>query len=308
MNTVLDIARYLFHARESAVDASHDESVMNTLIDVASLNALIEQGKCLIFDCRFSLADKQAGQRLYRESHLPGALRADLEHDLSAPHLPGHTGRHPLPLREAWLAKIKSWGLRPDTQVVAYDDAGGAIAARMWWMLRWAGHGEVAVLDGGWQAWLAAGHGVTSALPEPLPEGFDYSALPCLTSSVTAEAINAGRQCLLDARDPARFRGEVEPLDPVAGHIPGARCSSFAANLNNEGCFKSPKQLREKFAAVIGDVDDLPVVCYCGSGVTAAHNILAMKHAGLGEAMLYAGSWSEWITDASRPVATGDEG
>jgi len=277
---------------------------MNTLIQVAELAELLERGSLLLFDCRFSLQDPAAGRRAWQAGHLPGAYFADMNADLSTAHQPGRTGRHPLPARSDWQARLQQWGLDPSLQAVAYDDGGGAAAARLWWMLKWAGHDKVAVLDGGLQAWLAAGLPLdTGTPPAPAAATFDYQDASALVTLVQAEELDASRQVLLDARDPARFRGEVEPIDPVAGHIPGARCSPFSANLDAQGHFRSPAELRDKFA--MAGSSDRPVVCYCGSGVTACHNILAMAHAGLPLPALYAGSWSEWITDPARGIATG---
>ena len=275
---------------------------MNTLISVDQLKQLQGSGDLLIVDCRFSLLDHEAGRNAYFKSHIDGAFFADMETQLSAQAIPGTTGRHPLPDKSLWIQQVQQWGLNPDIQVVAYDDAGGAGAARLWWMLRWIGHGRVAVLNGGWQAWLAAEGALSADLPISLPASdFAYNAMPELTASVEAQELDAEQQLLLDARELPRFLGEIEPIDPVAGHIPGAHCSPFSGNLADNGLFKSISELQEKFALAKGDK---PVVCYCGSGVTAAHNILAMVHAGLPEPSLYAGSWSEWITDARRPIAT----
>jgi thiosulfate/3-mercaptopyruvate sulfurtransferase len=278
---------------------------MNTLIQVAELTELLEHGGLLLFDCRFSLQDPAAGRRAWQAGHLPGAYFADMNKDLSSAHQPGKTGRHPLPVRRDWQARLQQWGLDPSLQVVAYDDGGGAAAARLWWMLLWAGHDKVAVLDGGLQAWLAAGLPLETATPAaPAAATFDYKDASALVTLVQAEELDASRQVLLDAREPARFRGEIEPIDPVAGHIPGARCSPFSANLDAQGYFRSPQELRDKFASA--GTSTRPVVCYCGSGVTACHNILAMAHAGLPVPALYAGSWSEWITDPARGIATGE--
>jgi len=277
---------------------------MNTLVSVAELQQLEAQQGLLLLDCRFSLQDAAAGQRAYATAHLPGARFVDLNRQMSAPHVPGVTGRHPLPARSDWLAQVRAWGLQPSWQVVAYDDAGGAGAARLWWLLRWIGHEKVAVLDGGWQAWLAGGLPVDAAEPPaPATQGFDYAALPALATAIPVEALDTARHLLLDAREPARFRGEVEPIDPVAGHIPGALCSPFSGNLGADGRMLDKAALRAKFAVAAGPGAE--VVCYCGSGVTACHNILAMVHAALPMPALYAGSWSEWITDPRRPVASG---
>jgi thiosulfate/3-mercaptopyruvate sulfurtransferase len=278
---------------------------MDTLVDVEQLRQLLDRGGVMVFDCRFSLMDHEAGRNAYSQTHIPSAFFADMESDLSTPHIPGVTGRHPLPERNAWIAKVSSWGIQPQCQVVAYDDAGGAGAARLWWMLQWIGHENVAVLDGGWQAWKAAGLPVTADIPAPLTAAPDhYSGKVPLVRLMQTEEINPVMLTLLDARELARFRGEVEPIDPVAGHIPGAFCSPFSGNLNSNGKFRTREELREKFTPA--EFSFLPVVCYCGSGVTACHNILAMKHAGLNVPALYGGSWSEWITDPGRKVATGD--
>lgn len=278
---------------------------MRTLISAEELQSLLAGPGCRIFDVRFSLQNPMAGVRAYEKGHLPGAMFADLENDLSAPHLPGKTGRHPLPARADWIRKVLNWGLSPDIEVVLYDDVGGAGAARMWWMLGWIGHTRVRVLDGGLQAWLAAGgtleHGVAQAVA---PVADQYSGRSSLVRLKTVDEIDPDIQLLLDARDRARFRGEVEPIDPVAGHIPGAQCSPYTENLGPDGKFKSAAELREKFRDLAHSFFN--PVCYCGSGVTACHNILAMTHAGLHMPFLYAGSWSEWITDPARPVATGD--
>jgi thiosulfate/3-mercaptopyruvate sulfurtransferase len=277
---------------------------MNPVISAAQLAALAAGPALMIFDCRFALMDPAAGRKAYDQAHIPGAYFADMNRDLSTPHVPGKTGRHPLPSKADWIRKVQSWGLNPDIQVVLYDDNGGASAARMWWMLQWIGHNNVAVLNGGWQAWTAAGLPVTQELPAPrAPSTFDYAALPSPAVLITASQVDGRSQLLLDAREPARFRGEVEPIDPVAGHIPGAVCSPYSANLDANGMFKSTEELREKFAGA--DRFDRPTVCYCGSGVTACHNILAMTLAGMPMPALYAGSWSEWITKKSRPVAKG---
>jgi len=279
--------------------------MLNTLVSVADLFANLQNPDCCIVDCRFSLADAQAGQRAYDEAHIPGAYYVNLEDTLSSPHIAGKTGRHPLPDKNAWISSVSDLGINPQIQVVVYDDAGGAMAARMWWMLRWIGHENVAVLDGGWQAWQREGLAVSADIPEPAQgAASDYEALPSLVRIVEADAVDSRKQVLLDARELPRYKGEVEPLDPVAGHIPGAICSPFSANLDASGSFRTGPELREKFKQALES--NKPLVCYCGSGVTAAHNILALKVAGIDEVALYPGSWSEWITDGKRPIATGD--
>ena len=278
---------------------------MNTLISVAQLSSLLGEATIMIFDCRNALMDPAAGRKAYDKAHIPGAFYADMSRDLSTPHHLGKTGRHPLPVQADWIRKVQSWGLHPALQVVLYDDNGGASAARLWWMLQWIGHAKAAVLNGGWQAWISTSMPVTDTVPAPHPpSAFAYSGLASRAFLLTADQVDGNSQMLLDARDPPRFRGEVEPIDPVAGHIPGAICSPFGANLNAAGAFKSVGELRQKFAGA--NQNDRPVVCYCGSGITACHNILAMTIAGLPMPLLYAGSWSEWITDPARPVAKGE--
>lgn len=276
---------------------------MHPLVSAADLHVALSDPAVRVFDCRFALMDPDHGRRAYALAHVPGAVFVDMNRDLSLPHVPGRTGRHPLPARGDWQQRAGELGITPHTKVMLYDDNGGASAARMWWMLQWLGHGNVAVLDGGWQAWQRAGLPTDAAPTEPVP-AVPYPERTRLTQLLMAAAVDGGAQLLLDARDPPRFRGEVEPIDPVAGHIPGALCSPFSANLAADGTFKPPADLREKFAVAAGS--SLPVVCYCGSGITACHNILAMTAAGLPMPALYAGSWSEWITDPARPVAKGD--
>ena len=251
-----------------------------------------------ILDCRARLGDPAAGRRLWREGHLPGSLHLDLDRDLAAPA--GEGGRHPLPSPESFTATVRRLGIAPGQPVVVYDDMGGQLAAaRAWWMLAcWAGHPDVRVLDGGLGAWQAHGGELVpgsepAVAPSDWQPGFDGAAL------VNAEEVCSGRALKVDARSPERFRGEVEPIDPVAGHIPGARCRPSAANLTQSGTFKSPEALDAELPAAGS------VIAYCGSGVTACHNILAYAVAGRPLPRLYPGSWSEWIRDPSRPVARG---
>jgi thiosulfate/3-mercaptopyruvate sulfurtransferase len=279
------------------------------VISTAELAALAAQAEpqqseaLRIVDCRASLASAEAGRELYRQGHLPGASFADLLHDLSGPILPGRTGRHPLPPIETFVARVRSWGIGEASQVVVYDDAGGAFAARLWWLLRWLGHESVAVLDGGYPAWIAEGRPVTTQAPI-LAVG-DFSPRARTDWLVQArDLMQSSPRKLFDARAPERFRGDVEPIDPVAGHIPGALSLPFADNLQ-EGRFRPAAELRERFAAALGGTAPEEAVVYCGSGVTACHDLLAFAHAGLPIPKLYAGSWSEWITDPERPVEKG---
>lgn len=272
------------------------------LITASQLQASLADSALRLFDCRFSLMNAAAGRSAYDASHLPGAVFVDVNRDLSTPHIAGKTGRHPLPTRSQWLATVAGLGIDPDSLVVLYDDGGGSSSSRMWWMLKWIGHDKVAVLDGGWQAWTLAGLPVTQAVPVPRP-ALAYPERESLARVITAAQVDGNSQLLLDARELPRFKGEMEPIDPVAGHIPGAVCSPSSANLASDGRFKTAAELRAKFAAA--EQSSRPVVCYCGSGITACHNMLAMAVAGLPLPVLYAGSWSEWITDPSRPIAVG---
>lgn len=277
-----------------------------TLIRVAELHVLRD---AVIFDCSFNLADPAEGRRLFAERHIPGARYLHLDEDLAAPPS-GTNGRHPLPDREAFAALLRQHGVHKGQQVVAYDTAGGPYAARLWWLLRWIGHANVAVLDGGLQAWSAAGLSLeTGAAPAVAPG--DLAVAPSLVAApVSADEVRAniatGALQVLDARTPERFRGDPNPLDPVAGHIPGARNRFFKSNLGETGSFKPAAQLAVEFRAASGRDDAAGLILQCGSGVTACHNALALEIAGLPGAHLYPGSWSEWIADPTRPVATGE--
>jgi thiosulfate/3-mercaptopyruvate sulfurtransferase len=262
----------------------------------------------VILDCRFDLADPGKGRRLYAEGHLPGAGFADLDLDLSGPIGP-RTGRHPLPDPAALACRLGDWGVDADTSVVVYDDLGGAFAARLWWLLRWLGHPNVRLLDGGIQAWSAAGGALTIEAPVREPRDFvpridtdAWVSTPNLVRLLASERIQ-----VIDARAAARFRGESEPIDPVAGHIPGAINLPLQGNLGEGGRFLPAPLLRERFLTAIGTRDPREIAHSCGSGVNACHNLLAMEVAGLGGSRLYAGSWSEWIRSPERPVAVGDE-
>ncbi len=275
-----------------------------TLIDATTLHAHLNDPNWVVMDCRFSLADPEAGRRAYRDSHLPGARYAHLDQDLSGPVTPA-TGRHPLPDPERLAQKLGEWGIGHGTQVVVYDDMGGMLAAaRLWWLLRWLGHAARAVLDGGLPAWRRAGLPLTAEAPTARPTSF--APRPDDRLWVTTEQVLAlpAAEALLDARAAARYRGEMEPIDPVAGHIPGALNSPTENNLTPEGYFLPVGALQARFAAVLGDRPPATVIHACGSGVTACHNLLAMEAAGLGGSRLYAGSWSEWIRDPRRAVAT----
>lgn len=282
-------------------------TLKTTLIDVTELAALPPES-VLIVDCRFELSDPLKGERDYHEGHIPGAVYASLDRDLSDLSRQAEgLGRHPLPLESAFNALLSRWGWRSGMQVVSYDGTGGALAAaRLWWLLRLAGVRGEAVLDGGYAAWLAAGLPVATGDSPARPTttlSLHYDVSQVLIDHAAVRDGAAGQ--LLDARGAPRYRGDMEPLDRVGGHVPGALNRPFADNLGSDGRFKAPVQLREEFAAVLGDTTSDHVVHMCGSGVTACHNILAMEYAGLHGSRLYAPSWSGWVSDPTRPVAKG---
>lgn len=277
-----------------------------TLIRVDELARRLDA--CLVVDCRHDLTDPSYGPAAWAEAHLPGAFFLHQDHDLAGP-CTGSNGRHPLPDRETLRGKLEAIGLSDDRQLVAYDENDGMYASRLWWLARWLGHAEVAVLDGGLSAWRAAGHAVTREPPRaPSPGTLRLRTTRTAqvdTAQVLAQLGN-GRLRLIDARTPERWRGEVEPLDPVAGRIPGSINRPYTENLQADGHFKSPQILHAEFALLLENRDASPLVHHCGSGITACHNLLAMEVAGLSGAALYPGSWSEWCADPARPVATGE--
>ncbi|QHF01383.1 sulfurtransferase [Pseudomonas asturiensis] len=262
----------------------------------------------VILDCRFALEDPDYGPRSYAQGHIEGARYADLNRDLSGVVIKGKTGRHPLPDPEALLQRFQAWGIRNDSDIVLYDDGPGMFAARAWWLLVWLGKREgVYMLDGGLKAWHAAG--LPLSLDAPGGETGDFTGEPDMSLVLSASRLHGrlGRpeMTLIDARAEARFRGEVEPIDPVAGHIPGAQCAAFNENLGADGRFLAPGQLKQHFAEKLQGRPAQSLVSYCGSGVTACHNLFALCLAGYPLGTLYAGSWSEWITDPTREIATG---
>lgn len=289
------------------------QAVWTTLISCADLHALRQDpGRhSVLIDCSFDLADPAAGRAAYHQSHLPGAFYLHLDNELSGEKT-GRNGRHPLPDPDALTARLRALGVNDDTQVVVYDAQGGMYAARAWWLLRWIGHEAVAVLDGGKQAWVAAGLPLESGTtPEPEAHaGGNLTRRPSLAGTVDADTLMANLQSpsllVVDARAPDRFRGENETLDPVGGHIPGAVNRCFKDNLQPDGRFKPAEALRGEFGGVLGATPAERAVMQCGSGVTACHNLLALEVAGLSGAALYPGSWSEWCADPARPVATGE--
>lgn len=265
----------------------------------------------IVFDCSFDLANPAAGLAQFEQQHIAGAQHADLDQHLSTHDdaLRVNGGRHPLPQRDVVMHWLRSMGVRNDSQVVVYDRNGMNYCGRLWWMLKWCGHEAVAVLDGGLQAWVAAGGAVESGAATTRGEPSNFSLREPLVQLVDTQTVAANlgnpQQTLIDARGAPRYRGEVEPLDPVAGHIPGALNRPFNSNLNADGFFKSPEQLRQEFAALLGERSASSVVHHCGSGVSAVPNVLAMQVAGLGHTALYAGSWSEWCRTAGLPCEKG---
>jgi thiosulfate/3-mercaptopyruvate sulfurtransferase len=284
----------------------------STLISAQQLNKLQTSGQpCMVFDCSFELMEPAAGEQQYLQAHIPGAQRADLDRHLSASKGAldaASGGRHPLPARETFAAWLGSIGFCDNMQAVVYDRQGANYCGRLWWMLKWVGHEKVALLDGGLQAWLANGGATQSGTVAPTSSS-DFAPGAAKTALVTTDTViqQLGRptQNLIDARGAPRFRGEVEPLDPVAGHIPGALNRPFGLNFDAEGKFKPASQLKAEFGALLAGRDPASVVHHCGSGVSAVPNIIAMEVAGLGRTALYAGSWSEWCGDPTRPAAQG---
>jgi thiosulfate/3-mercaptopyruvate sulfurtransferase len=268
-----------------------------TLVSTEELAARL--GEWRIFDCRHDLMKPELGAQQYREAHIPGALFASLDRDLSAPKT-GKNGRHPLPDAATFVAWLGRQGVGPEDQVVCYDSGNGVMAARLWWMLRWVGHRAVAVLDGGAGKWLKEGRPMDAVVPQPKPTAYP-SRKPAGALSAQEVQANLKQLYLLDARAPARYRGDQEPIDPVAGHIPGAKNRSSGDNVLPDGTFKDTASLKEEFLSVLGKQKPSDVVHYCGSGVSACHNLLAMEVAGLTGGKLYPGSWSEWIADPARP-------
>ena len=279
--------------------------IFTTLISTTELARHLDDPDWAILDCRFTLTDPPRGRRDYLQAHIPGAVYAHLGEDLSGRMVRGQTGRHPLPSIEMAAQTISNWGIAPGVQVVAYDDAGGALAAgRAWWMLGWLGHKAVAVLDGGWEQWSRNKIGWRSGQETRLSRQFIPHERPeMVVSAAQVESMRMDTSWrLYDARSTERYHGENETIDPIAGHIPGAWNVPYMDNLTPYNTFRPVYELRALYQAELENVPAERTVFYCGSGVTSIVNILAMAHAGLGEAHLYAGSWSEWITDPKRPV------
>ena len=282
---------------------------LKTLIDADSLRRLLGQPQLGVIDCRFDLMNPAGGLEAYVKGHIPGARYADLNRDLSSP-VTAHTGRHPLPAPDVFAARLGELGVGDDTQVVAYDDANSSMAARLWWMLRWLGHEAVVVLDGGFKAWVAAGGAVESgeaatrtARSARFTPRVDPRAV--LSTADLERALQAGTHLLVDARAAERFAGSVEPIDPVAGHVPGAVNHPFTANLGADGRFLPATELERRWRERLAGKNAGQLIAMCGSGVTACHHLLSLEAAGIPGGRLYAGSWSEWIRDPRRPVARG---
>ena len=277
------------------------------LVTVAELKAHLNEPGWCVLDCRHDLMDVGLGRRQYALGHVPGARFAGIDDDLSGPKT-GSNGRHPLPDRDALAQRFGAWGIGNDTQIVAYDASGGQFAVRLWWLARWLGHDRVAVLDGGWPLWLAeTGLSGTEEATRPPRRFVPGDSLDGVVSTHELQRLLADHSALLvDARAPERYEGRVEPIDPVAGHIPGAVNRFWQANLA-DGRFKPAAQLRAEYKRLLAGRSPAQMVAQCGSGVTACHHLLSMHVAGLPGARLYPGSWSEWIADPSRSVATGEQ-
>jgi thiosulfate/3-mercaptopyruvate sulfurtransferase len=280
--------------------------ILTALVDTGTLEQHLDDLDWVVFDCRHDLMAPERGRAEYAQSHVPGARFLHLDDDLSAPKT-GRNGRHPLPDPDAFMDKLGEAGVNSRKQVVAYDAQGGMVAARLWWMLRWVGHLPVAVLDGGWNQWVAEGRPQSAEIPRPQPTRFTGrpSAVPISAGAVRSH-LGDGTMVLVDGRAPDRYRGQNETIDPVGGRIPGAKNRYYRDNLDSSGRFKEPEVLKAEFGALLGARSPGEVVNYCGSGVSACHNLLAMEVAGLRGARLYPGSWSEWSADPSRPVASGE--
>lgn len=274
------------------------------LITCQQLQARLQDEKLVLLDCRADLTDHEASRRWYAEEHLPGAQQAHLEDDLSGPIIPGYTGRHPLPAPSEFIRRLQHWGIDEQSTIVLYDQNNGAYAARAWWLMSWFGLTDVYVLSGGLDRWRETVGLLTAEPPKIKPSFFSPQPKPDMVVDAQVLLKPSTDTAVLDARALPRYRGDTEPMDSKAGHIPGALNADFTGNLNDDGTFKTAEQLRNRFATL----SEQKVICYCGSGVTACHNILAIHEAGLPMAKLYPGSWSEWITQPDHPIATGTEG
>ncbi len=276
--------------------------MFTTLISATELKSILNQPNVVIMDCRFSLSDKEGGRNDYKRSHIPNAQYAHLDNDLSGAIIQGKTGRHPLPSIAKITTLLSKWGIDETTQVIAYDQGHGGIAARLWFMLKWLGHEKVAVLNGGWKYWQDLKEVTDSSIPKVLAKEFKPNPNANLVVDVQFMEQNAGNTDWLyvDSRAAKRYRGEEEPIDPIAGHIPSAISAPFAENLGLDGLFLDRESLTQRFEKLLGDKTSNQAIFYCGSGVTACHNLLAMHYIEKTDALLYPGSWSEWIVDENR--------
>jgi thiosulfate/3-mercaptopyruvate sulfurtransferase len=281
-----------------------------TVVSAEEVARRLDDVRLRIFDCRYSLGDPAAGRLAYSRGHLPGAVYVDLHDDLAGPRSQG-SGRHPLPDPAAFAARLRAWGVEEDSRLLAYDEASGMWASRFWWMAtRWFGHPRVAVLDGGLQRWTSLGLPVTTEVPPQRAPGRFVGRVDdtvVVDAATTRQAAARSTARVLDARAPERYRGEIEPIDAVAGHIPGALNHPASRIVTPAGTLLPAEALREQFEQTLAGGHPGDVIAYCGSGVTACHLLLALERAGLPGARLYAGSWSEWSADPSRPVATGSD-
>jgi thiosulfate/3-mercaptopyruvate sulfurtransferase len=279
--------------------------ILTALVGTDVLAQHLADPEWVVFDCRHDLTAPDRGRSDYAQAHIPGARFLHLDEDLSGPKT-GRNGRHPIPDAEMFARKLGNAGVDSRKQVVAYDAQGGMVASRLWWMLRWLGHLPVAVLDGGWNQWVDEGRPQSSEIPHPQPTRFTGRPRGIEVSESVHSRLGDGRMLLLDARAPDRYRGQNETIDPVGGRIPGAKNRYYRDNLDSSERFKAPEALRAEFGALLGAASPGEVVSYCGSGVSACHNLLALEVAGLRGARLYPGSWSEWSADRSRPIAIGE--
>lgn len=278
--------------------------IFTTIISTSELSSYLSSKNWVILDCRFDLQDFSWGFEQYSKGHIPGAIFADLNRDLASPLQP-HTGRHPLPDANVFSEKLLGWGISSTTQVIAYDANSGGFASRAWWLLRLLGHNHAAVLDGGWQKWAAESRPISSTInthPQHVAATGSFDQSFFVNTDQVLAAINTSTHRIIDVRTGERYRGEFEPIDPVAGHIPGAVNRPIQANLTPEGVFKPAAQLRSEILDMLGNTPTQNTIIYCGSGVTSCHLVLAMEIAGMTGAKIYAGSWSEWIRDPQRPV------
>ncbi len=278
-----------------------------TVIEASDLLPILKDPNLAVFDCRFSLQDPEQGRKEYLKGHIPGAVYLDLDHDLSGKIIPGKTGRHPFPEADEFAARLSAWGVGPGTQVIAYDDLSGAIAARLWGLLRWLGHKKAAVLSGGWHGWVDQGNPVSREIAQYSSRVFQAKPIEdfLLTADDVAELLSRKDYLIVDSRSKPRYLGIEEPIDEIAGHIPGAISFPYEENLDPEGYFLSEAELKVRFEKVFGQQPSEKMVFYCGSGVTSIHNLIALLRIGKNLPKLYPGSWSDWILNPERGIEKG---